>query len=63
MADRKDQPAVLRRKIARLEALLAAEKERADKAFSAYREALYESVEYKLKLGRIAAVLNGEDDA
>lgn len=56
-------PAVLRRKIARLEALLAAEKERADKAFSAYREALYESVECKLKLGRIAAVLNGEDDA
>lgn len=59
MTDRQNQPAVLRRKVERLEALLAAERERAEKAFEMYRETLYENVDMKLKLDRIAAAVNG----
>ena len=57
MTSRKDQPAQLKRKIERLEALLKAEQERAQKAFDAYRSALYELVEVKQKLERVRAAL------
>ena len=41
----------------RLRRLLAAEQERTDKAWQAYRDTLYELVEVKLKLESIEAVL------
>ncbi len=47
----------------RLERLLAAERERADKAWSGYREALYELVDVKMKLEAIEKVMRGDDDA
>ena len=53
MTDRTRQPAVLLRRIAKLEALLAAEKEVSDKANTAYRETLYELVDAQMKLKRI----------
>ena len=62
MTDRKRQPAVLLRRIAKLEALLAAEKEISDKANEAYRETLYELVEAQMKLKRIEEVMSGDDD-
>lgn len=57
---KQDQPAQLKRRIARLEALLDAEKQRADKAWDAYRSALYESVEAKMQLDEIRRVLEGD---
>jgi hypothetical protein len=45
----------------RLERLLAAERERADKAWSGYREALYELVDVKMKLEAIEKVMRGDD--
>lgn len=57
---KQDQPAQLKRRIARLEALLEAEKQRADKAWDAYRSALYESVEAKMQLDGIRRVLEGD---
>ena len=57
---KQDQPAQLKRRIARLEALLEAEKQRADKAWDAYRSALYESVEAKMQLDEIRRVLEGD---
>ena len=62
MPDRKRQPAVLLRRIAKLEALLAAEKEVSDKANAAYRETLYELVDAQMKLKRIEDVLWGDDE-
>ncbi len=47
----------------RLERLLAVERERADKAWSGYREALYELVDVKMKLEAIEKVMRGDDDA
>ncbi len=47
----------------RLERLLAAERERADKAWSGHREALYELVDVKMKLEAIEKVMRGDDDA
>lgn len=62
MTDRSRQPAVLMRRIAKLEALLAAEKEISDKANAAYRETLYELVDAQMKLKRIEDVLRCNDD-
>ena len=62
VTDRQNQPAVLRRKVERLEALLAAEKHRGDKCWAAYRELMYENVDMKLKLDRIAAAVNGGEE-
>lgn len=47
----------------RLEHLLAVERERAEKAWSGYREALYELVDVKMKLEAIEKVMRGDDDA
>lgn len=58
MSERKDQPAALKRRIERLEALLAAETQRADKAWDAYRDSLHECVDLKLRLDRIRAEVN-----
>lgn len=57
MADKQNQPAVLRQKVERLEALLAAEKAAHAKTFDNYRENLYRLVDAKLKLGRIQETL------
>lgn len=62
MTDRTRQPAVLLRRIAKLEALLAAEKEISDRANTAYRETLYELVDAQMKLKRIEEVMRGDDD-
>ena len=50
------------RQFERLERLLAAEKERSDKAWNAYRETLYELVEVKMKLEAVERIINGNDD-
>ena len=47
--------------IERLERLLAAERERAEKAWSGYRNALYELVDVKMKLEAIEKVMRGDD--
>lgn len=47
----------------RLERLLAAERERADKAWNGYREALYELVDIKMKLEAIEKVMRGDDES
>ena len=57
MADRQNQQAVLRRKVERLEALLAAEKEAHAKTFDHYRENLYRLVDAEMKLERIQETL------
>lgn len=62
MADRSNQPAVLRRKIERLEALLAAEKEAHTKTFDHYRNTLYELVELRVRHKRAVAAMQGEID-
>ena len=60
MNDRKEQPAQLKRRIAILEGQLAAEKERAEKAWDGYRNALYENVDIKLRLEAVEKALRGE---
>ena len=50
------------RQFERLERLLAAEKERSDKAWDAYRSALYELVDVKMKLEAIERIMNGNYD-
>ncbi len=45
MTDRSRQPAVLLRRIERLEAQLKAEKDISEKAWTGYREALYKLVD------------------
>jgi hypothetical protein len=45
----------------RLKRLLEAERERAEKAWKGYREALYENVDMRLKLEAIEKVLRGEE--
>ena len=62
MADRSRQPAVLLRRIEKLELLLAAEQQAHAKTFEAYRETLYKLVTLKLRNGRALAVLEGRDE-
>jgi hypothetical protein len=45
----------------RLKRLLDVERERAEKAWSSYRETLYEVVDMKMKLERIEKILNNEE--
>lgn len=61
MADRKTQPAVLKREVERLNRLVEAERQRAEKAWEGYRAALYENVEIKLRLDRVEAALRGDE--
>ncbi len=60
MTDRTQQPAQLKRKVERLELLLAAEKERSRKVFEVYGEQIAEIVDMRMQLQAIARVLNGE---
>lgn len=60
MSERKEQPAQLKRRIAQLEGQLAAEQQRAEKSFEAYRAALYGLVDVKIKLGSVEKALRGE---
>jgi hypothetical protein len=60
MADRREQPAQLKRRIAILEGQLEAEKERAEKAWEGYRKALYENVDINLRLEAVEKALRGE---
>jgi len=50
------------RQFERLERLLAAEKQRSDKAWDAYRDTLYELVEVTMKLEAVERIINGNDD-
>ena len=45
----------------RLQRLLEAERERSEKAWAGYRDALYELVDLKMKLERIEKVLRGDE--
>jgi hypothetical protein len=60
MNDRKEQPAQLKRRIAILEGQLVAERERAEKAWEGYRNALYENVDIKLRLEAVEKALRGD---
>ena len=60
MSERKEQPAQLKRRIQQLEGRLAAEQLRAEKSWDAYRSAMYELVEVKIKLGAVEKALRGE---
>lgn len=60
MTERKQQPAQLQRRIAQLEGQLAAEREIAKQAKDAYRSALYELVDVKLRLEAVEKALRGE---
>lgn len=51
-----------KRRIARLEQLLEAERERAEKGWGSYRDTLRELVDAKMKLRAIERVLQGVDD-
>lgn len=55
--NRAGQPAALRRRIEKLEALLAAEQQRADLAFASYREVLYDLVEARQRLDAVREAL------
>ena len=48
-------------KFERLERMLEAERERSEKAWSGYRDALYELVDLKIKIEQIEKVLNGNE--
>lgn len=61
MTDRSKQPAVMQRRIDKLEALLAAEKEASEKVWHGYRDALYRLVVAEQKLKDIQAVLRGDE--
>ena len=50
-----------KRKIERLERLLAAERERADKAWDGYRSSLYENVDLKMKFEEIQKILSEKE--
>ena len=45
----------------RLQRLLEAERERSERAWSGYRDALHELVDLKMKLERIEKVLHGDE--
>ncbi len=59
-ADRSQQPAILRRKIERLEAQLAAEKESSARLYAIYREQMYEMVELRSRIQDAEKALRGE---
>lgn len=61
MADRSQQPAVLRRRIQALELHLDAERQAHAKTFAAYRDCLHELVELRLRKERAEAALRGEE--
>ena len=48
-------------KFERLERILEAEKERSETVWNAYRDALYELVDLKIKIEQIEKVLNGNE--
>ena len=50
-----------KRKIERLERLLVAERERAEKAWDGYRSALYENVDLKMKFEEIQKILSEKE--
>ena len=56
----KPLPAHARRQIERLERLLEAERERSEKAWDGYRQALYENVDLKMRLEAVQKAINGE---
>jgi hypothetical protein len=49
------------REIERLTRMLEAERERAEKAWSGYREALYKQVDAEMRLEEIEKILRGEE--
>ncbi len=51
------------RKIERLERLLEAECQRAEKAWEAYRDMMYQNVDMKLKLEAVEKALRGDPEA
>ena len=61
MTDRSRQPAVLLRRIERLEALLAEEEKISEQYRISYRENLHKMVDCQMKLKRIEAALRGEE--
>lgn len=50
------------RQIERLNRLLEAERERAERAWEGYRTALYENVDLKMKIEAIERAMRGEDE-
>lgn len=62
MTPRANQPAQLRRRADRAEALLEAERRDHEKTFAAWRDAAWELVIVKGKLQRVLAILNGKDE-
>lgn len=62
MTDRSRQPAVLLRRIERLEAQLKAEQERSERAWDGYRVALNELVDARMTIKRIREAMEGGDD-
>ncbi len=56
----KPLPAHARRQIERLERLLEAERERSEKAWDGYRQALYENVDLKMRFEAVQKAMNGE---
>jgi hypothetical protein len=59
-ASSKEQPARLKRRIAQLEAHLAAEVEARQKAWTAYVQCLHEKVDIELTLAAVEKALRGE---
>ena len=58
----KPLPAHARRQIERLERLLEAERERSEKAWDGYHQALYENVDLKMRLEAVQKAINGETE-
>ena len=56
----KPLPAHARRQIERLKLLLEAERERSEKAWDGYRQALYENVDLKMRLDAVQKAMDGE---
>lgn len=61
MADNPKTIASLKRRIERLEAELQVAKQLAERNFNAYRDVLYECVEWKMRVKHAAECLNGID--
>lgn len=62
MTDRTRQPAVLLRRIAKLEALLEAERAMREKSEQVAREQIYELVDMRIRIERAEAALRGDDE-
>lgn len=62
MTDRTNQPAALRRRAERAEAMLAAEAAAHDKTRAICREIMYELVDLKLRQARACAAMQGAID-